>query len=282
MNKNSQGTHPLISVIMGIYNCADTLPEALDSIRRQTVSDWELILCDDGSTDGTYDLVCGLRDEIRKDMGNRVIVLKNSSNRGLNHTLNRCLRHARGSFIARMDGDDRCAPDRFEKELDAFRKEPDLAIVSSDMEFFDERGVFGKVSHPSYPKKEDFLKGSPFCHAPCLVRREAMLSVGGYSEAKRLLRVEDYHLWIKLYAKGYRGRNIHEPLYQMRDDRNAASRRKFRYRLNEAYVILYGIRALHLPGYDVVFTLRPIVVGLLPTPVYMALHRRRLGNKSAH
>lgn len=267
---------------MGIYNCADTLPEALDSIRRQTVSDWELILCDDGSTDGTYDLVCGLRDEIRKDMGNRVIVLKNSSNRGLNHTLNRCLRHARGSFIARMDGDDRCAPDRFEKELDAFRKEPDLAIVSSDMEFFDERGVFGKVSHPSYPKKEDFLKGSPFCHAPCLVRREAMLSVGGYSEAKRLLRVEDYHLWIKLYAKGYRGRNIHEPLYQMRDDRNAASRRKFRYRLNEAYVILYGIRALHLPGYDVVFTLRPIVVGLLPTPVYMALHRRRLGNKSAH
>lgn len=278
MNKNSQGTYPLISVIMGIYNCADTLPEALDSIRRQTVRDWELILCDDGSSDETYGVACRMRDEIKKNMGNRVTVLKNSANRGLNHTLNRCLRHARGSFIARMDGDDRCAPDRFEKELSAFRKEPNLAIVSTDMEFFDEMGVFGRVSHPTYPERTDFLKGSPFCHAPCLVRREAMLSVGGYSEAKRLLRVEDYHLWIKLYAKGYRGRNIHEPLYEMRDDRNAVSRRKFRYRLNETYVILCGIRALHLPAYDAVFALRPIAVGLLPAPVYMALHRRRLGN----
>ena len=279
MNGKSQEMHPLISVIMGIYNCADTLTEAIDSICNQTVRDWELILCDDGSSDRTYEAACELRDRIRKDTGNRVIVLRNPSNRGLNHTLNRCLRHARGSF---MDGDDRCSPDRFEKELDAFRKEPDLAIVSTDMEFFDERGVFGKVSHPSYPKKEDFLKGSPFCHAPCLVRRDAMLSVRGYSEARRLLRVEDYHLWIKLYAKGYRGRNIHEPLYQMRDDRNAASRRKFRYRLNEAYVIRYGVYALHLPVYDAVFALRPILVGLLPAPVYMALHRRRLGNLSTH
>ena len=64
----------------------------------------------------------------------------------------------------------------------------------------------GNISHPEYPKKEDFLHGSPFCHAPCMVRKEAYDAVKGYTEKKRLLRVEDYHLWIKMYEVGYRGK----------------------------------------------------------------------------
>lgn len=278
----NNNAHPLISVIMGIYNCEETLPEALESIQKQSIHNWELILCDDGSSDKTYDVACRMRDSIRRNMGNRVIVMKNELNKGLNYTLNRCLQQAHGTYIARMDGDDQCSEDRFEKELRIFQDDPSISIVSTDMELFDENGVFGKVSHPSNPQKKDFLRGSPFCHAPCLVRREAMLSVGGYSDGKRLLRVEDYHLWIKLYAKGYRGFNIHEPLYMMRDDRNATNRRKYKYRLNEAYVILYGVNALHLPAYDAIFALRPLLVGLLPTPIYTALHRRHLKKKSMH
>ncbi len=263
---------PCISVIMGIYNCGQTLPQAVDCILKQTVSDWELILCDDGSQDGTYAAAA----EIAGRFPEKIRLLRNETNRGLNYTLNRCLREATGEFIARMDGDDLCAPDRFEKELAALRGEPDIAIVSTGMEFFDESGVWGQIRHTEYPQKEDFLHGSPFCHAPCMVRRSAFTAVGGYTEDKRLLRVEDYHLWIKMYRAGFRGKNLSEPLYQMRDDRNAYGRRKFHYRLNEAYVRVLAVRELKLRASGYLYALRPVVVGLLPKWLYDKLHKKNL------
>ena len=264
--------NPLISVIMGIYNCEDTLAEAIECILNQTVSDWELILCDDGSTDGTYDVA----RRYRIQYPDRIRLLRNKKNRGLNYTLNRCLKVSRGKYIARMDGDDRCDFLRFEKELEVFEKEPEIDIVSSDMEFFDETGCWGSISHPEYPDKKDFVHGSPFCHAPCMVKREAYMEVGGYSEANWLLRVEDYHLWIKMYAAGFKGKNIPEALYQMRDDRNAYARRKFRYRINEALVKVYLVKALKLPVWKVVYAMRPILVGLMPLKLYDYLHKKRL------
>ena len=261
-----------ISVIMGIYNCEDTLGEAVRSIVNQTVKDWELIMCDDGSVDGTYETALS----ISKEYSEKITLLKNQGNKGLNYTLNRCLKIARGEYIARMDGDDLCSPDRFEKELEMFEKHPEIAIVSTAMEHFDENGTWGVSRHPQYVTKKDFLYGTPFCHAPCMVKKEAMERVGGYSESKRLLRVEDYHLWIKMYAAGYQGMNIQEPLYQMRDDRNALQRRKFKYRLNEAYVKLVAVKKLELPVWKSVYALRPIIVGLLPNWFYGIIHKQNL------
>lgn len=261
-----------ISVIMGIYNCASTLPDAIDSILKQTITDWELIMCDDGSQDNTLQIAL----EYKNKYPDKIIVLKNNKNMGLNKTLNRCLSVAKGKYIARMDGDDRCVPERFEKELEVLEQEKDIAIVSSDMEFFDEVGKWGRISHPTYPEKKDFVKGTPFCHAPCMVRKKAYDTVKGYSEDKWLLRVEDYHLWIKMYAAGLKGKNIHLPLYQMRDDRNAYARRKFKYRINEAVVKMYLVKALQLPKWMVIYALRPIVVGMLPKQVYDILHKKNL------
>ena len=141
---------------------------------------------------------------------------------------------------------------------------------------FDESGEWGIYKHPEYPKKIDFIKGSPFCHAPCMIRTEAIKSVNGYSVEKKLLRMEDYHLWIKLYSKGYKGYNIQEPLYKMRDDRNATSRRKYRYRINEAYVRKLAIKKLKLPIYGYAYMMRPLIVGLLPEKIYEKLHKRKL------
>lgn len=261
---------------MGIYNCASTLPEAIESVLAQTYSDWEIILCDDGSTDETFEVARGYAEAY----SDKIVVLKNETNQGLNRTLNRCLAMAKGEYIARMDGDDLCSPNRFEIELTVLETEPDIAIVSTDMEFFDESGVWGQIGHPDYPQVQDFMHGSPFCHAPCLVRKEAYDAVGGYSVGKRLLRVEDYHLWLKMYCAGYRGKNIHQPLYQMRDDRNAYGRRKFRYRLNEAYVKVLSVKNLGLPAWNYLYSLRPILVGLLPGWLYDKLHKHRLGDKS--
>lgn len=263
-----------ISVLMGIYNCAKTLPEAIDSILAQACQDWELILCDDGSSDDTFVVA----ERYRRQFPDKIVLLKNAQNMGLNYTLNRCLAAAKGEFIARMDGDDRCEPDRFAKQLAALEEHPDMAIVSSAMTFFDETGTWGQNYLKEFPQPADFLSGTPFCHAPCMVRREAYLAVDGYTEDEKYLRVEDFDLWVKMYAKGYRGMNLPEPLYHMRDDRNAAMRRKFRYRVNEGRVICKAVHLLKLPVWHYLQALRPIAVGLLPTWLYRKLHKMRLGS----
>lgn len=266
---------PKISVLMGIYNCGATLPEAIECILAQTEGDWELILCDDGSADDTYSVAEGYVQKYPE----KIILLQNEKNMGLNYTLNRCLAAARGEYIARMDGDDLCSPERFEKELAALTENPEIAVVSTAMTYFDETGTWGRNHPKPHPQKGDFLYGTPFCHAPCMVRREAMLAVGGYTDDPKFLRVEDYDLWVKIYAAGYRGMNLEEPLYQMRDDRNAFSRRRFRYRINEARVICKAVRLLKLPKSGYIRALRPILVGLLPMGLYKKLHKKRLGSE---
>lgn len=264
-----------ISVIMGIYNCAETLPEAIESILKQTVTDWELIMCDDGSSDNTYEVA----KKYKELYSERIVLLRNEQNRGLNYTLNKCLAHAKGQYIARMDGDDRCSPERFSVELSVLENEPDISIVSTDMGYFDESGVWGNISHPDYPIAHDFLYGTPFCHAPCMVRKEAYDAVDGYTDQKKVLRVEDYHLWIKMYKAGYKGKNVHQQLYQMRDDRYAYNRRKIRYRINEAYVKRLVVKELNLPAIGYIYALRPIIVGLLPPKLYDRLHKWNLKEK---
>ena len=265
---------PKVSVIMGIYNCASTLNEALNSIVEQSETDWEIILCDDGSSDDTYSIA----KQFAEYYPDKVKLLKNDKNRGLNYTLNKCLTEAQGKYVARMDGDDRCSNIRFEKELQILENNLDIAIVSTDMTFFDESGTWGIIQHPDVPVAKDFLYGSPFCHAPCMVRKEAYDEVKGYTDSRWLLRVEDYHLWIKMYAAGFKGQNIHEPLYEMRDDRHAYLRRKFKYRINEAYVKILAVKMLHLPWYGYIFACRPIIVGLLPKKIYDKLHKKRLND----
>ena len=103
---------PTVSVIMGIYNCEKTLSDAIDSIINQTYSDWELIMCDDGSTDNTYQIATKYSE---KD--NRITVIKNDTNSGLAFSLNHCLKYAKGEYVARMDADDISLPNRFEKQV---------------------------------------------------------------------------------------------------------------------------------------------------------------------
>lgn len=269
-------SNPQISVIMGIFNCAKTLPEAIESILQQTITDWELIMCDDGSMDDTY----AIAERYRVRYPSKIVLLRNKDNKGLNYTLNRCLQVSKGKYIARMDGDDYCLADRLEIELKILEEEPDISIVSTDMGYFDDSGVWGNVSHPEYPVAYDFLAGTPFCHAPCLVKKEAYDKVGGYTEDNKLLRVEDYHLWIKMYCAGYKGKNIHKQLYLMRDDRDAYSRRKFKYRLNEAYVKILAVHDLKLPIIGYIYALRPIIVGVLPAKLYDYLHKWNLRKSS--
>lgn len=264
--------HPLISVLMGVYNCEKTLDESLRSLEAQTEDRWECIICDDGSADRTAEIV----GKWQQKLPGKFIFLQNAQNIGLAATLNRCLHEASGEFIARMDGDDLCSPDRFEKELKYLDSRPDYAVVSTDMECFDENGVWGLRSYPDDPQPSDLVRGTPFCHAACMVRRDAILAVNGYSESDEFSRAEDYEMWVRMYEAGFRGGNIHEPLYQMRDDRNAAGRRSWKNRLNEARVRALAVKRLKLPAAAYLYVLRPLILGLLPDRLYLFLHRRKL------
>lgn len=261
----------MISVLMGIYNCAETLPEAINSILNQTYGDWELIMCDDGSGDNTYQVAKSYADKEP-----RIVLLRNELNLGLNKTLNKCLAISKGEYIARMDGDDICDPTRFEKELAVLNSEPDIAIVSTPMFYFDENGVFGRGRPKEYPQKENFVKGSPICHAPCLVRREAYLAVEGYSELEIHRRAQDYHLWAKMYAKGYRAKNLSEPLYSMRDDRNAYARRTFKSYMKAIPNRFVIFKMLELPLKYYPYILKPLVIAFTPSFIYDKIHKKNL------
>ena len=257
-----------IAVLIGVYNCASTLVEALDSLYAQTYQDFKVILCDDGSTDLTY----GVAKQYADNHDN-IILIRNENNKGLNYTLNRCLDYADTAYCARMDGDDISLPTRFEQEIRFLDEHPEFALVSCPMIHFDENGCFRTGEAIEYPQKKDFVHGSPFCHAAAMIRTNVLKEVGGYTVDDRLLRVEDYHLWMKIYAAGYKGYNLQMPLYKMRDDRQALMRRTWLGRKNEMYVRNLGVEMLDLPWYTRVYALRPLLAYLAPRRIYNLIHK---------
>lgn len=261
-----------ISVIMGVYNAVDTVSAAIDSILGQTFQDFEFIICDDGSSDGSVSLL----EKYHKRYPDKIRLIIHEKNKGLNETLNDCLKIAEGEYIARMDADDLSMPTRFEKQVAFLDSHPDHAFVGANMIHFDENGDWGVSALLAEPRKEDLAKGSQFAHATVLMRKAAVMGVGGYSVSPKLLRVEDYHLWIKLYEKGLKGHNLTEALYKVRDDKDAQGRRTLSNRLNEVYVKRLAIQQLHLSPINYIYALKPLLLILVPSAFYKVLHQMKL------
>ena len=264
--------NPLISIVMGIYNCEEYLSDSIESIINQTYENWELIMCDDGSSDYTLKIA----QKYEKKYPSKIKVLINEKNMGLNYTLNKCIDYAKGEYIGRQDGDDISLPNRFEIEMKFLLNNPDYSLVSSNMIFFDETGDWGRSHNFGVVKKENFIKGSPICHAPCVMKRDALKQVGGYSVEKKLLRVEDYHLWFKFYIAGLKCYNLEECLYKMRDDSNAYKRRSFQNRLNEVRLKFWGFKQIKIPLHHYLWILKPIILFVLPKKMYHFLHMKNL------
>jgi len=140
---------PLISVIMAACNARRFLDEAIESIRAQTLTDWELIAVDDGSTDRTFER---LQEWGRKDP--RIWIFKTKKNSGPGAARDFALQHARARYIAFLDSDDMAMPDRLEKQLAFLRAHPDTVAVGSQAECIDEEGrKTGTKDFPLIPEK---------------------------------------------------------------------------------------------------------------------------------
>lgn len=262
-----------VSVIMGIYkmmNKESIVKLAIDSILNQTYKDFEFIICDDGSNDGTYELVQNL---IKKD--NRVILIRNKENRGLAYSLNHCLSIAKGKYIARMDADDISMPNRFEKQVKFLDEHLEYAVVGCNMLYINENGIWGNRVLAEKPIKKSFLFTSPFAHPTVIMRKEVLNLLNGYKVEKITRRLEDYDLFMRLYANGYKGYNMQEFLYQFREDNDAFKRRAYKYRLDEVQVRYKGFKALGLMPKAFLYVIKPLIVGLIPQKLLAKLRKLR-------
>lgn len=259
-----------ITVLMAIYNCATTLEEAIDSLYAQTYQNFKLVLCDDASTDNTYEIA--QRYVAKYD---NIILIQNEKNMKLAYSLNRCLEYADTEYVARMDGDDISLPTRFEKQIKFLDVHPEYAVVSCPMIYFDESGDWGFGKFVEKPTIEIFKKGAPHTHAPSMTRTDALKAVDGYTDNKRTIRVEDYYLWYKIYKAGYKGYNLSEHLYKMRDDQNAMGRRTFKNRYNAFLIKNEVLKGLGFKN-SWIYSLPSLLKGFVPFFIMKELRKYRM------
>lgn len=249
----------MVSIIMGIYNCEQTLEDAINSIINQTYTDWELIMCDDGSTDNSYEIAKKFEKEDK-----RIKVIKNNKNIGLAATLNNCIKYVKGKYIARMDADDISTPDRFKLQVDFLENNKEFDLVGGLMQSFDELGDKKIIGIKEIPNKYDLPKFNPFHHATIMMKSECMISLNGYTVSKDTTRAEDVDLWFRFFDLNFKGYNLQNVIYRVREDRNAYKRRKFKYTLQASKVLYKGIKLLKLPIKYYLYIIKPIVSWFTP------------------
>lgn len=254
-----------VSVLMGIYNCADTLAESIESVLNQTHTNIEFIMCDDGSTDNTYEIAL---EYAKKD--SRIVLLKNEKNLTLGPTLNRCLEHATGKYCARMDGDDLSTPDRFEKQLAFLEAHPQYDAVGSFMQIYGTKKLRVMCE---FPEIELLAKSNPCCHATVMMRTDVYREIGGYSTDPKLARIEDVDMFWKFYLAGHKAANIQEALYIVRENQDTFKRRKAKFSFTVAGYLMKRCREAHLPVRHRVFAFKPVIVAIIPNELVRFYHR---------
>ena len=258
-----------VSIIMGAYNVEKTLSRAIESILNQTYKDWEFVICDDGSSDNTF----GILQQYKNQYPERFVILQNRENKGLTYTLNHCLEKVSSEYIARMDADDISLPDRLKIQVEFLDANPEYAFAGCAVERFDEGGVWKKCYlKEGSPSKECFFKSSGFTHPTIMIRKKALDSVHNYREAWFTNRCEDYDLWMRLYANGYKGYNIDRILFQYYEGKDSFPKRKYKYRIGEAVMRAKGYASLNMYPKGLLFVLKPLVAGLLPPKLVKIIH----------
>jgi glycosyltransferase involved in cell wall biosynthesis len=209
---------------MPVRNEAPYLPAALCSLARQTFTDWELIVVDDGSSDDSPAI---LATAAQKDARIRII---RQHGEGLVIALNTGLAACKSQLIARMDGDDICHPLRLERQVAYLDNNPDVGLVACNFRHFPRPHLKqGMLAYETWQNaladhdlilRDRFIE-SPFVHPSIAARRELINAMGGYRD---LGWPEDYDLWLRLADAGTRFARLPDLLFFWRDHPERATR----------------------------------------------------------
>lgn len=219
---------PEISVLLPVRDAAPTLGQSIESLLGQSFEDFEIIIIDDGSLDGTREVLHRYGDDSR-------VRVQRTEPAGIVPALDRALGMARGRLIARHDADDLAHPERFAMQVDWLREHPRTTVVSSLVETFPRGdGREGMLLYESWVNGlrrhgdivREFFVECPIPHPSILMRREDLVRVGGYRDTEW---PEDYDLWLRLLVSGARFEKVPEVLLRWRDEPDRLSRRSPRY-----------------------------------------------------
>lgn len=246
---------PLISVLLPIHNAAATLPACLQSLARQTFTDYEVLAIDDGSSDETPAIIAAAA---ARDV--RIVPI-NAGRIGLPAALNLGLALARAPIIARMDADDVMHPDRLARQYHALQEHPALALVASRVVAFPAHAVRAglreylrwqnRVVTPEHIATEIYVE-APFVHPSVMFRRAVVQELGGYTDQPW---PEDYELWLRMHAAGVQMQKLPDNLLAWREHPTRATRVDPRY-AREAFDAL---RATYLARDHRLHSGRPLV-----------------------
>jgi glycosyltransferase involved in cell wall biosynthesis len=209
MDPNITCMQPIISIILPAYNGRKTIARSIASVQAQTYGAWELLVIDDGSTDGTGEVVQALAE---KD--SRIRYIKNEANLGIQKTLNIGLREAKGAYIARIDDDDFWTIDyKLSAQYAYLRLHENCVLVGTGVSVVDEQET--ELFRYLLPEtdaniRHTILSKNCFTHSAVLFSKKAALAAGGYGEGADTKHVEDYDLWLRL---GTAGTLANLPLY---------------------------------------------------------------------
>jgi glycosyltransferase involved in cell wall biosynthesis len=211
----------LVSVVMAVYNDARSVRAAVRSILEQTFSDFEFVIVDDGSTDGTGAIL----DELARADG-RIKLLRNAQNLGQTLALNRGIEAASGCYIARMDADDLSLAERLARQVAFLEVHSEVGLLGTRALIVNRHGRPLHVL--DYPTDDESIRArmmarSSFCHGAVMMRRAALEAVGPYRPAFRL--AQDMDLWLRI-AERFRVANLPDVLYHLRLTHKSANVRR--------------------------------------------------------
>ena len=214
---------PLVSILMPCYNSEKYISEAITSIINQSYLNWELLICNDDSTDRSLSI-------IKKFESEKIKVFENKINKGYLKTCNFLFDQAKGDYITFQDSDDYSSLNRIELLLKEFRKNHLLGACGTQFNFITDLGVKLPNSSPVYPLKhneiiDSFTKEPGFCGASVMVKKQVIDSIGKYNEFWDRIGAED-HYWLYLIGEKYEISNIKETLYFYRNNPNSVTRNK--------------------------------------------------------
>ena len=267
-----------ISVIMATYNCEKTVDKAIQSILAQTYTNWIMIICDDGSTDGTLEILKGYE----QTYPDKFEIIQNDSNRKLPYSLNHCLKHVKTNLVARMDGDDWSMPERFEKQVAFLKAHPEYDLVGTGVTVSDGEKKIAAIIKTPNPTKKTMLCQNAFSHATIMTYKRVYDALDGYSLDPMVLRVEDVDLWCRFLAAGFKGYNLAEELYVILEDVNAVRRRTLRARMNEAKTRCRGYKLMGFRGWVCYKPYLMVLKAFVPVRIYQILHAWKLNHSDSH